>query len=100
MLFNCFTITIEKVLDSNRVTNGSLVFTKGGVQRNENSLQPGGRFYWCKSGSIFSQNLSEDEIYNLDALTYAGNLESLIPVEDAPNYHFVHMDITDREAYF
>ncbi len=42
----------------------------------------------------------EDEIYNLDALTYAGNLESLIPVEDAPNYHFVHMDITDREGIF
>ncbi|HHX38105.1 MAG TPA: NAD-dependent epimerase/dehydratase family protein, partial [Clostridiaceae bacterium] len=42
----------------------------------------------------------KDQIYNLDALTYAGNLESLIPVEDKPNYHFIHMDITDRPAIF
>ena len=31
----------------------------------------------------------EDTIINLDALTYAGNLETLKPVEDKPNYRFV-----------
>lgn len=36
-------------------------------------------------------------IYNLDALTYAGNLENLIDVEDAPNYQFIKGDITDSE---
>jgi dTDP-glucose 4,6-dehydratase len=36
------------------------------------------------------------QIYNLDALTYAGNLENLKDVEDAPNYHFLKEDI--REA--
>lgn len=29
------------------------------------------------------------EIINLDLLTYAGNLETLKPVEDKPNYKFV-----------
>lgn len=39
----------------------------------------------------------EDEIVNLDLLTYAGNLETLKPVEDKPNYKFVHGDIADRD---
>ncbi|WP_373513914.1 dTDP-glucose 4,6-dehydratase [Persicitalea sp.] len=34
-------------------------------------------------------------IYNLDALTYAGNLENLRDIEDATNYTFVKGDITD-----
>ena len=41
-----------------------------------------------------------DEIINLDALTYAGNLETLKPVEDKPNYKFVKGDIADREFIF
>lgn len=36
-------------------------------------------------------------IYNLDALTYAGNLLSLQDIENLPNYRFVHADITDKE---
>ena len=39
-------------------------------------------------------------IVNLDALTYAGNLENLKPVEDKPNYKFVKGDIADREFIF
>ena len=38
----------------------------------------------------------EDVIVNLDLLTYAGNLETLKPVEDKPNYKFVKGDIADR----
>ena len=37
------------------------------------------------------------EIVNLDLLTYAGNLETLKPVEDKPNYKIVKGDIADRE---
>lgn len=37
-------------------------------------------------------------IYNLDALTYAGNLENLKDIEDKGNYTFLHGDICD-EAY-
>ena len=55
-------------------------------------------------GSNFVQyevkNHPEDEIINLDLLTYAGNLESVKPVEDCPNYRFVRGDIADREFIF
>lgn len=37
-----------------------------------------------------------DEIVNLDLLTYAGNLETLKPVENKPNYRFIKGDIADR----
>ncbi|HFJ9480807.1 dTDP-glucose 4,6-dehydratase [Bacillus cereus] len=36
-------------------------------------------------------------VVNLDALTYAGNLENLKDIEDAPNYKFVKGDIADRQ---
>ena len=42
----------------------------------------------------------EHEIVNLDLLTYAGNLENLKSVEDAPNYRFVKGDIADRKFVF
>ena len=34
-------------------------------------------------------------IVNLDKLTYAGNLENLIPSERKKNYHFIKGDITN-----
>ena len=37
-------------------------------------------------------------IYNLDSLTYAGNLENLKDIENLPNYKFLKGDITD-ESY-
>ena len=37
------------------------------------------------------------KIVNLDALTYAGNLENLKEVENNPNHVFVHGNICDRE---
>lgn len=37
----------------------------------------------------------EYHIVNLDALTYAGNLENLKDIEEKPNYTFVKADITD-----
>ena len=39
-------------------------------------------------------------IVNLDALTYAGNLETLKPIENKPNYKFVKMDICDNIGEF
>ena len=42
----------------------------------------------------------EDEIVNLDLLTYAGNLETLRAVEDKPNYRFIRGDIADRAFIF
>ncbi len=36
----------------------------------------------------------------IDALTYAGNYENLLPIIDKPNFKFVKMDITSREEIF
>ena len=37
------------------------------------------------------------KVINLDALTYAGNLENLKDVENNPNYKFVHGNICDKK---
>ncbi len=42
----------------------------------------------------------EDQIICLDALTYAGNMETLEPVMNKPNFKFVKGDIADRELVF
>ena len=47
--------------------------------------------YWIK-------NHPQDQIINLDKLTYAGNLENLKSVESNANYKFVKGDIIDAEA--
>lgn len=39
---------------------------------------------------------TEDEVLNIDKLTYAGNLESLKPIEDNVSYQFEQIDICDR----
>jgi dTDP-glucose 4,6-dehydratase len=39
---------------------------------------------------------ADAEVVNFDALTYAGNLESLTDVEPDPRYTFVHGDICDE----
>jgi dTDP-glucose 4,6-dehydratase len=44
---------------------------------------------------LFVTSYPDYDIYNLDALTYAGNLENLIDVEQASNYNFLKADITD-----
>lgn len=36
-------------------------------------------------------------IYNLDALTYAGNLNNLTDIKPSENYTFIHGDITDYQ---
>ncbi|WP_306537586.1 dTDP-glucose 4,6-dehydratase [Megasphaera sp.] len=42
----------------------------------------------------------EDRIICLDKLTYAGNLSTLQPVMDQPNFRFVKADICDRKAVY
>ena len=42
----------------------------------------------------------EDRIVCVDKLTYAGNLTTLEPVLQNPNFRFVWVDICDREAVF
>ncbi|MCQ5131147.1 dTDP-glucose 4,6-dehydratase [Butyricicoccus faecihominis] len=40
------------------------------------------------------------QIICLDKLTYAGNMETLAPVMDKPNFTFVKADIADRDAVY
>ncbi len=44
---------------------------------------------------LFVNKYPDYKIVNLDALTYAGNLENLKDIENAPNYIFEKADITD-----
>lgn len=47
---------------------------------------------------LFVEKYPDYAIYNLDALTYAGNLENLKDVEKAANYTFLKADICDAET--
>ena len=44
---------------------------------------------------LFVNKYPDYRIFNLDKLTYAGNLENLRDVEQAPNYTFIKGDICD-----
>lgn len=46
------------------------------------------------------RNDPQDQVVCLDALTYAGNMETLAGVMDDPNFTFVHGDISDRDAVY
>lgn len=46
---------------------------------------------------LFVNTYSEYHIYNLDLLTYAGNLENLKDIENKENYTFLKGDITDED---
>ncbi|WP_430934919.1 dTDP-glucose 4,6-dehydratase [Saccharicrinis sp. 156] len=46
---------------------------------------------------LFVQQYPQYHIFNLDALTYAGNLENLKDIENEPNYTFVKGDVVSEE---
>jgi dTDP-glucose 4,6-dehydratase len=46
---------------------------------------------------LFVNKYPDYKIINLDALTYAGNLENLKDIENSPNYQFARVDITDAQ---
>ena len=52
-------------------------------------------------GSCFIRHIlnkyCDYKIINIDALTYAGNIENLNDIKDNPNYKFVHGNICDKE---
>ena len=52
-------------------------------------------------GSCFIRHIlnthKDYKIINLDALTYAGNIENLNDIKDNPNYKFVHGNICDKK---
>lgn len=44
----------------------------------------------------FVKNYPNCQIFNLDALTYAGNLENIADIQNEPNYTFIKGDIVDE----
>ena len=49
---------------------------------------------------LFVNKYPDYTIYNLDKLTYAGNLANLKDIEDRQNYHFVKADICDFDFVY
>lgn len=49
---------------------------------------------------LMTKKYPEDRFVCLDALTYAGNLETLQPISNLPNFRFVHGDIRDRKKVY
>ena len=47
---------------------------------------------------LFKKYKDDVRVINLDALTYAGNLENLKDVERQENYKFLKADICDKDA--
>jgi dTDP-glucose 4,6-dehydratase len=45
---------------------------------------------------LFVETYPSYHVFNLDLLTYAGNLENLKDIENKPNYSFIKGDITDE----
>jgi dTDP-glucose 4,6-dehydratase len=66
---------------------------------NKSILITGGAgFIGCHVVQLFVEKYPEYKIVNLDALTYAGNLENLKSVEGSKNYIFEKVNILDPEA--
>lgn len=64
----------------------------------KNILITGGAgFIGCHVVNLFVKKYPNYRIINMDSLTYAGNLENLTQIENAPNYHFEKADICDIE---
>ena len=67
------------------------------IYRNEKNTYTGGAgFIGSHVVRRFVKNYPQYQIFNLDALTYAGNLENITDIENEPNYTFVKGDITDE----
>ncbi|MEY2916941.1 MAG: hypothetical protein RIS73_655 [Bacteroidota bacterium] len=58
-------------------------------------LTGGAGFIGSHLTRLFVTKYPQYKIVNLDKLTYAGNLENLKDIEEAPNYSFVKGDIVD-----
>lgn len=58
-------------------------------------ITEGAGFTGSHVGQLFVNKYPDYRIFNLDKLTYAGNLNNLRDVEDKPNYTFIKGDICD-----
>lgn len=64
---------------------------------NNKVLITGGAGFIGSNYTMLAVQQTTDEIYVLDNLTYAANMENLAAVSEAKNYHFIKGDICDQE---
>lgn len=60
---------------------------------NKNILVTGGAGFIGSAVIRYLINETNNNVLNVDKLTYAGNLESLASVNDNPRYQFLHAGI-------
>ena len=65
---------------------------------NKNILVTGGAGFIGSAVTRYLINETNNNVLNIDKLTYAGNLESLETVSNNPRYQFLHADICDKVA--
>ncbi|WP_053970769.1 dTDP-glucose 4,6-dehydratase [Mangrovimonas sp. ST2L15] len=68
------------------------------MNKNNVLITGGAGFIGSHVVRLFVNKYPEYQIYNLDSLTYAGNLENLKDIEEEENYHFLKADINDEES--
>ncbi len=69
------------------------------MNKNKRILITGGAgFIGSHVVRLFVNKYPDYQIYNLDKLTYAGNLANLKDIEDKPNYTFIKADICDFDS--
>ena len=65
---------------------------------NKNILVTGGAGFIGSAVIRYLINETNNNVLNIDKLTYAGNLESLETISNNPRYQFLHADICDKWA--
>jgi dTDP-glucose 4,6-dehydratase len=65
---------------------------------NKNILVTGGAGFIGSAVIRYLINETNNNVLNIDKLTYAGNLESLDTISSHPRYQFLHADICDKSA--
>ena len=68
------------------------------MQNQKTILITGGAGFIGSNLVRFQVETLGNRVINVDALTYAGNLESLTSVSSSPNYQFEHVDICDTKS--
>jgi len=74
------------------------IFIEGKASDMKLLITGGAGFIGCNFLLYMRKTHPEYDLICVDKLTYAGNIESLMPIMDLPKFQFVKADIADQEA--